>query len=194
MNNGMANAETEKIVYCVDTNHLMMSCNMQQVHDIGKECFHDVIGRYLFDIWTEKQAEIYITNNEQVIRSKRPMYFVETISTDNGVLKSHISYKYPMLNHKQQVIGVMGESTLMLTAYNDSADLPSPLTAQENRCFHLLLKGYSPKTISKFMNISPRTAEHHIANIRNKLGCRNVKELLVTYLPWAVSSVKPSLF
>lgn len=119
----MANAEPAKIVYCVDTNHLMMSCNLQQVHDIGKESLRDVIGRYLFDIWTGKQAEVYIANNEQVIRSKRSMYFVETISTDNGDLKSHISYKHPMLDHKQQVIGVMGESTLMPTTYIDSTDL-----------------------------------------------------------------------
>jgi two-component system response regulator FixJ len=53
-----------------------------------------------------------------------------------------------------------------------------PLTPREEEVFALLAEGLSEKQIGHGLGISPRTAEVHIANMRAKVGARNVAHLV----------------
>lgn len=55
------------------------------------------------------------------------------------------------------------------------------LSLQQKKCFELLLQGHSAKEIGSTMALSHRTIEHYIERIRVLLGCRNTKELIVSY-------------
>ncbi len=45
------------------------------------------------------------------------------------------------------------------------------LTRQEARCMVCLLGGKTAKSTAKIMELSPRTVEHYINNMKKKLSC-----------------------
>ncbi|MCH9644404.1 MAG: helix-turn-helix transcriptional regulator [Gammaproteobacteria bacterium] len=52
------------------------------------------------------------------------------------------------------------------------------LTHREKQCIKYLLKGFTMKEVGRMMNISHRTVESHIANMKNKLGFSNTKKMV----------------
>lgn len=54
----------------------------------------------------------------------------------------------------------------------------SALTKREDECLHLWLKGYKAKEIADFMELSYRTVQKHLENIKSKIGAGNRCELL----------------
>lgn len=66
----------------------------------------------------------------------------------------------------------------------DAVDVPgmpdtSGLSAREREVGRLLLEGKTYREIGEAIYISPRTAEHHVARMRRRLGADNRSELLV---------------
>ena len=55
------------------------------------------------------------------------------------------------------------------------------LTPREREIFDLFLQRVSPKEITHRFNISKSTLDFHRTNLYNKLGVRNIKELLAKY-------------
>jgi len=53
------------------------------------------------------------------------------------------------------------------------------LTARENQCAYYLLDGMTAKEIGKELELSPRTIESYIDNIKCKLLCKNKAQLIV---------------
>lgn len=59
------------------------------------------------------------------------------------------------------------------------------LTPQEFNCIHFAIRGMTAKMIAKKMNISPRTVEFHLKNLKNKFNVQSKFELmskLIDYL------------
>lgn len=53
------------------------------------------------------------------------------------------------------------------------------LTQRESECLFLLLRSYSASQIAKRLNLSKRTVESYIDNLKNRLGCANKTELII---------------
>ena len=66
-------------------------------------------------------------------------------------------------------------------------DISYPLIANPNlskqhmNCLNLLAMGFSAKEIAGQLNLSRRTVESYLAQVRQVYGCRNSKELLAIY-------------
>ena len=54
----------------------------------------------------------------------------------------------------------------------------SSLSDREKDCLLLLGTGHAPKEIAHELNLSPRTVESHLINIRSKLKVRSKPELI----------------
>lgn len=52
------------------------------------------------------------------------------------------------------------------------------LTTRELECLFYVLKGKTSKHIGKTLNISYRTVETHMSNVKSKLNIRNKSELI----------------
>ncbi|MGD9108980.1 MAG: helix-turn-helix transcriptional regulator [Gammaproteobacteria bacterium] len=64
----------------------------------------------------------------------------------------------------------------------------SKLTKREGECICYILRGMTTKQMADMMELSPRTVEGYMLNIRNKLDCKNRYEIISTVLgndfPW----------
>ena len=52
------------------------------------------------------------------------------------------------------------------------------LTKREVECIKLLLQRKSIKEIATYLDIETRTAEAHLCNVKNKMGCHSIRKLL----------------
>lgn len=52
------------------------------------------------------------------------------------------------------------------------------LTNRQLDCLHCLVRGMTMKQIGKTLNLSPKTVEHYLYNIRTKLHCFSRSELI----------------
>ncbi len=66
------------------------------------------------------------------------------------------------------------------SATNGSGDRQSlrPLTPREREILPLIAEGHTSREIALRLEISPRTVEHHRANILRKLDLRNTASLI----------------
>jgi DNA-binding CsgD family transcriptional regulator len=53
-----------------------------------------------------------------------------------------------------------------------------PISKQEYKCLGLLVQNYTIKQIGQQMNLSPRTVETYLKNLKNKLHCQGSLELI----------------
>lgn len=56
------------------------------------------------------------------------------------------------------------------------------LSSRERQCIDLLLKGFTNKMTAKALNISPRTVESYLNEVKNKLGCTHKSQLVKKFL------------
>jgi len=52
------------------------------------------------------------------------------------------------------------------------------LTPREIDCMFFLIRGKTTKEIARFLNLSIKTIDRHLENMRVKLGCRNRNEII----------------
>ena len=74
--------------------------------------------------------------------------------------------------------GAAGDDTSGVTPGTPSPVAGSALSEREREVAQLVLQGKTYREIGDAIFVSPRTAEHHIAQIRRKLGATNRPELL----------------
>lgn len=116
-----------------------------------------------------------------------------------------ISIKFPWYNSDHKIIGAFGFSivigthsladSLMLVAktgllawksntFTSNQILPGGeingiyLSKRELDCLHPLIRGKTAKEIGKILNLSPRTVESYLENIKSKLSVDSKAELI----------------
>lgn len=57
---------------------------------------------------------------------------------------------------------------------------PTPFSAQEKACLEHMSMGKTIKETAEIMDLSMRTVEHYIDNIKNKMGCMTKSEVMET--------------
>ena len=72
----------------------------------------------------------------------------------------------------------------MFTTIPHVCEIANPLNAsllseRQIQCAKLLVKGNTTKEIARVLHLSPRTIEHYLNNLKNKLGCKNRMELTI---------------
>mgnify|MGYP001250752465 CR=1 FL=1 len=65
------------------------------------------------------------------------------------------------------------------------------LTRRESECLFLLLQGYSARSMGDCLHISIRTVEKHLENLRQKLDCNNLRDVIELAYALGIANVLP---
>lgn len=160
----------------------------------------DAYGKSDYDLPTgmSKFADIFRAADKKVMAQQRPFKFLEIQPCSNEEWKAFYVIKAP-LKENNDIIGTLGlamDVTHMFAVYNDyirlasiNHSLPTPsfkkdstnkliLSNRQIECLALLNVGKTVKEIGKILELSPRTVEDYLNNIKQKLGCRNLRQLI----------------
>lgn len=65
------------------------------------------------------------------------------------------------------------------------------LSSRESECLFYLLRGKTAKQIARLLNLSPKTVEHYIENIKLKFQCQTKSELISKAIEQGFTNIIP---
>ncbi len=166
----------------------------------------DALGRSNRDIFPKECYEVTgIVCDEQdrevLTEQKEKKNFYVKLYPD-GDLEVELGAKSPYFNEENQCVGLIGHATTLtqgmlfelgknlfssvkkfttesLFSFNiDETPNKYDLSPRESECLFYLLRGKSAKEIGFHLNISPKTVEAHIQQLKYKLNCCNRSQLI----------------
>jgi len=116
---------------------------------------------------------VYLTKKERILNSNGEVSGVACNSTiiDNPLLAQAL---ITLVERDRQVFASIDHGSYYLDGTYDNYGL----TLRESECLFFLLRGKSAKQIGKRLDISPRTVESYIENIKMKFNCKRKCDLI----------------
>lgn len=166
----------------------------------------NILGCSDYDPPWECFADLYRQHDLEVLTKNQPITTFEPLMVDKNAALVSKALRQPIVDDEMNVIGVLGiceaipiknglgelisvvarqdiknKSLLDYApkAYKPSSYAPEfKLTRRESECLFLLIRGKSAKEIALFFEISHRTVEAHIENIKQKMNVATRSELM----------------
>lgn len=133
---------------------------------------YELFKKTIFDVCETDCARTTNLNDEEVIKNGQQIACHETALFKNGVRMTVLSQKQPIFDRDKQIVGLVGMSmSVPMLSTNDALFRlrQQGLTPREAEIALAYSKKISAKEISSALDISPRTVQKHIENIRFKL-------------------------
>lgn len=165
---------------------LMVKVAKQFGQQYGKNSVHVVVReedcQHLYSLFFEQQEHDFlhwIINNGELLHD-----FIENYNliARDLVLEAKSPENRIVLPNFNDIAPSTVRTQPRLRIFHKTMHMPIYLSPQQNRCLKLLMQGKSTKEISKVLQLSVRTVEHYFERIREQLGCRTNKELIVMYM------------
>lgn len=177
--------------------------NSESLQVCGFSSMQEAKGHTMADI-AEKYTALQVMNSHQLTMKTQKIQVIE----DDVLLKNAHSFQcmtivLPWYNEDNKIAGVLGCSVIPgkhsfsqslshifnIGLYNPENHFAKQLTKQflmnniylssrEYQCVQLLKQGYTAKKIGKLLNLSHRTVEHYLENVKNKIGVSSKNELI----------------
>lgn len=194
---------TSASVYWKDKNGLYLGVNHQFLQTSNMQSCNDAIGKTDRDLLWSEQAHAMMNHDQEIIYTRQTKTYLESArSPKNGII-SYLSYKTPLRSRNGKTIGVFGlsfavhDENSIANALNETAiqinkqmnsgkpdshlifnNASNQLSKQQINCLYYLVRGFTIKQIAAQLDLSNRTVEHYLNNIKNKLNCRTRAELI----------------
>ncbi|CDZ78575.1 two component system sensor kinase SsrB [Legionella massiliensis] len=187
-------------VYFLDAESTTYCMNEYGANLCGFDSARDSVGRTLKDVADLESANQLMQNSRSICRMNRVQVFEERLLNNKGAEQAIFSIKFPWFNQDNQLLGSAGfsfnlqtESMLSslrqlreLGLFNQLTMLVSDnfyevLTPRENDCAYWLIRGYSAKQIAQKLDLSFRTVEEYLLNMKYKMKV-NSKQALIEKL------------
>lgn len=191
-------------IYFDNTHGAIQQLNEHNAALCGLASTNKAIGKHYFNALNTKTAQALLKNDQRVMKKEQLQIFEEEIihRSNNNAIYQLLSIKMPWYNNQNKVIGMFGCSIILgIDSLADSLALIAKIgliTSKENlssyigfekngmylskqqiKCAKFLLSGMSFKEMALQMQLSPRTVECYIDNMKSKLRCRNKTELII---------------
>jgi DNA-binding CsgD family transcriptional regulator len=205
--------------YFLNTQGETQLMNAESARMCGFKSVEDSLGKSLQDVSLEQSANTLIDNCATVINEGILKIFEEENVRKDGTSLNFLSIKCPWYDYEERIQGVFGcsivlgkhglassLSTIVSLGLFDSTQIPlanpvavsglkinkSYLSKREIECLQLTIKGYTAKRIARELNISHRTVEEYLFNIRVKTGTSSKSELIEMTIDQFMPMVFPS--
>ncbi|MDF1797462.1 MAG: LuxR C-terminal-related transcriptional regulator [Coxiellaceae bacterium] len=184
-------------VYLLDTENKTILINITGAHICGFETVNAAIGNTISSVSNAQSASSLLANCNQVMLDQKEQIFDEHHTRHDGQDLHFLSFKFPCFQADGQLIGILGISlvvgqhplsdaleTLKNLGLLHSNKQPTfnlhglHLTEREHAILQQTAQGLSAKSIAKYLEISHRTVEEHIKNIKLKFNVSSKQALL----------------
>ena len=168
--------ETYSYVFWKDKNSIFKGCNRKFALQCGCEESSEIEGKTDYDFpWTDKQREKYLSDDQKIIKTNTPYYHYKEQQTQlDGSIKIILVNKIPIISKDNQIAGIFGK----YTDITKQEFLSDKLSNREQECLYFILRGKSAKEISTILNLSSRTVEVYLNNLKLKFNCINKSQLI----------------
>lgn len=187
----------------VDANHFTRLTNIPDNQGYYSEM--DLKGTPFSLLFQNETVQAFNIHNHHILQTKQLTIYEEEGSRLDDLSFSCLSFKFPVFDSQDKIIGVFGISALMDPSLFKGAEglsvsmnriiqtgLISPsknimpgfhineiyFSKQEIKCLRLLVTGKTIKLIGQQMSLSPRTVESYLENIKRKLNVKTKSELI----------------
>lgn len=167
---------------------------------LGFASHKDLLGKIDYDL-PVMEAGQFVEEDQLVMQRRVPIQFVTRATFPTSTI-DFLNIKTPMFDKHNQVIGIFGFASYMIehdklhtellstvfpknTIFSSLFDnqtkdnfIKFPLTKRERICLYYLIRGKTAREVAAIMFISKRTVEKHIANMKDKLHCKTISELI----------------
>lgn len=196
-----------------DSNHLGCNTNLAKILNFKKTT--DIIGLHDRDIpsYSEETSTFHAHNDKLVLAGKT----IKALHKPSSPYKGEVFYfiKKPLLNAENKICGLIyhcQEFDLTDTIFhqvkmNLAYEISSAnyyyinpiqnhfnLSQRELECLFLTLREKNAREISLVMEVSKRTVESYLENIKNKFGSNTKTNLIITAVTNGYLNYLPSRF
>ncbi len=183
-------------IYIIDNKSQMIDANEHSARTMGFDSPKTTIGKSVFDIAKRSSAQQVHHNDLKVFKSKKTEIIEEELFRSDGECLQTLSIKSPLYDEQDNVIGILGCSIVIglhslaasLSSITSLGLLKSPptyinknqiyLSRRENECLILVVQGKTAREIAILLDLSKRTVEHYIENIKIKYNVGKKSELI----------------
>ncbi|MBA3660350.1 MAG: PAS domain-containing protein [Gammaproteobacteria bacterium] len=191
-------------IWAKDKNFRYVYCNEHYAMAAGLDSPHQIIGKSDTQLPWRKLAELFKVGDYDVLNVQTRINTPEVSDTINDV-KEILVTENQLLNSSNKCIGVVGTfvdiTGKQLVSKTGHFDISSKryylgedfgneyLTHREVEVFRKLLLGYTAKQMGEVLNISAKTIESYIDNLRRKLQAKNKGEIIATAIQFGLTHI-----
>lgn len=188
-------------VYFLDSHSTTYLMNQYGALLCGFDSVDDSRGRTLLDVAEEQSALQLMRNSTDVYAINTIKVYEERLVNNEGNEQFIFSIKFPWFNHNSQLVGSAGfsfnlQSNSLINSLqqirklglfphvtallgDNSYTINAPcLTEREKECAYWLLRGYSAKQIAAKLDLSFRTVEDYLGNMKIKMNACSKQALI----------------
>ncbi len=186
---------SQNLIAWKDANLKYMGVGKPFLDLFGFQSEGQMIGLSDYETPAEEFGDVFSENDRLAIQSGGAVFLELTKNKQDDIMLA-ISNKMPLYDLQHNFKGVFSQCTLMqksdkiktlieeIQANNHSSCLlmetidQFSLSKRESECLYHLMRGKSAKHIANRLNISAKTVEFHVSNIKIKMDCHSKAELI----------------
>jgi len=166
----------------LDTNNVFVACNKLKL-DFCRDIYgtEDIIGNTPGSLLNDENLAMIAGcchENTEIIETKLPKQFYHTWIIKGLYRLDLLTLKMPIFSASGDILGVFAISHF-INKFSAQKAFALGLSKREAECLFYLFEGYTAKEIARAIELSPRTIEGYIDNMKDKLGCSTISELLL---------------
>jgi DNA-binding CsgD family transcriptional regulator len=166
--------------YVKNTEGLYLWCNEKQAQVLSLQERNLILGKSVYDLCDSSTADFLEYNDALTINAREEKQFVERACFNNGQKVTVVSAKKPLINKEGEVIGIFG-SSFMIPQMSDeekiSLLIQQGLAPKEAQSLFYFVNGETSKEIARRFDLSFRTIEKYLENVKIKLNIFNRAQL-----------------
>lgn len=174
-----------------DTNLRHLGCNQNFANSLNLKTPNDIIGMRDADLPNQTRQDcIFHEENDRLalmghevnklhyfcdslfLIVKKPLY--DNMNEITGIVYHCQELKHPHLKDK-----LCSPLYKKFAQHKHNAN-PFSLSKRELECLRYILQGNTSNTIANSLGLTKRTIDFYIGNIKNKMGCANKSELIIS--------------